>query len=57
MCKECGYKSSRRSDMVTRSKIHTDEKPFVCSECGYKCAVRYHLVTHKNSYRRKTVCL
>lgn len=45
MCTECGRGFPLKRHLVTHSKFHAGERPFVCQECGESFAQKDHLVS------------
>lgn len=50
-CNTCGKTFSRRDNLMTHQRVHTDERPYKCVPCGkafrWMSALRHHEEMHR----------
>lgn len=49
-CHLCSYETSRKNNLTTHLKTHTDIRPFACTQCDKKYFNKHSLMKHMNKF-------
>ena len=49
-CDFCGYCTSKKGNLTTHMRTHTEERPYACDFCYYRASVKSSLTTHMRTH-------